>query len=481
MFRPVPSSQPPLRLLFTNNPPRPRLPALYSDFSSQRTLNPDGYAANVSAWRRGLARLVRAGLLPSSSSSTGSRSSTSSLLVLHSDQRLLRALESKQYGRPLALSAVLREAVNEGDLVAVRELLEGKEGLYELQQRRRNAGRVGGEWSVWNLAAWTMRQLGVGELLKRGEGSEERLPEGEWVVVENVEAVGRAFAMRNNKVEEGTRFERTFSKAHFCRTWNDRLVEGKQLSEVDMEVLLTFLARDRGIVVYDRNTVKIKSSPEERVITEEDASIAQLKELLASLTHQTTLLEKRIEELTATAKQAVGKNNRIAALAAIKSKKLTEATLERRYATVHQLEEVASKIEQAADNVQLVKVMESSGEALRSLHTQVGGVERVEEVVDRLREQMAAADEVSSILAESAGVVVDEIEIDDELAALEGEEMRKVEEAKEAEEMRKRLEAIEKVPARVQPEAKGEEAEARLAEDMMSRMTLEETPKGQSA
>jgi charged multivesicular body protein 7 len=337
-----------------------------------------------------------------------------------------------------------------------------------------------GGWSVWNLAGWALKQLGVGDMVRRGGDS---LPTGEFVVVGNVEEAGRVFGEKGGAVGE-SRFERTFSKASFYRAFNDQLVEGRQLSAVDMEVLLKFLARDKGAVVYDGDVVKIKNPgvQEADVITAEDVSIAQLKELLTSLTHQTALLGKRIEELAATAKQAVGKNNRVAALAALKSKKLAESTLERRFATVNQLEEVAAKIEQAADNVQLVKVMESSGEALRSLHAQVGGVERVEEVVDRLREQMAATDEVGSILAESAGtVVVDDAEIDDELAELEGDERRKVEEAdkarreaeqaREAEEMRKRLEAIEKVPGVVQPKEQGKEAGA--VEDMMSRMTLE--------
>jgi charged multivesicular body protein 7 len=274
-----------------------------------------------------------------------------------------------------------------------------------------------------------------------------------------------------------------------------------------MDVLLTFLSRDKQVLLYDGKTVRIKTvqDTETTAITEEDASIAQLKELLAYLTHQTGLLSERVEELTRTAKEAVAKKNRFAALAALRSKKLAESSLEKRFATASQLEEVAAKIEQAADNVQLVKVMESSGEALRSLHAQVGGAEHVEDVVDKLREQMAAADEVTTILAAASadGMVVDEAEIDDELEALEGEERRKEEEiarqkeaaeksrreaelAKEAEETKKRLEAIARVPETTQqkeeqePAGKDKQQQQQLepaletAESMMSRMTLDE-------
>jgi charged multivesicular body protein 7 len=461
---------------------RARLPALYSDFQTQRTLNPDGYQANVSAWRKGLARIVGSGLAPAG------RAAASNLFVLHSDEQLLRALESKQYGRPLALGAVVREALAAKDLIPLREFLDAKESIY----RR--------PWSVWNLASWTMKQLGVADMMKK-----DSLPPGQFVVLANVEDTGKTFSERNAAAAATqTRFERTFSKAHFYRAFNDQLVDGKHLSETDMEVLLRFLSRDKAAILYDGTTVKITTptTHEPPHITPEDTSIAQLKELLSSLTHQTALLSARIDLLSAQAKQAVGKSNRVAALAALRAKKLAESTLERRFATVAQLEDVAAKIEQAADNVQLVGVMEASSAALASLHAQVGGAERVDEVVGRLREQMAEADEVGVILAEAAssaggGVVVDEGEIDDELAGMEREaeeaereRRRKVEEAerekreaaerREAEEMRRRLEAAGEVPSGGVGETGKEKEKEKEVEDMMSRMSLKETPERQN-
>ncbi|KAK3940118.1 Snf7-domain-containing protein [Diplogelasinospora grovesii] len=458
-----------------------RLPALYSDFQSQRTSNPDGYQANVSAWRRGLARIARSGLAPGSKGAT-----TPSTLVLTCDESLLHALESKQYGRPLALGTVVREALSEKDLVPLHDFLTAQDSIYSKK----------GHWSVWNVAAWTLKQLGVADMLR---GSSDRLPAGQFVVVANVEDAGKRFGeVKNSSLTEGSRFERTFSRTHFYKTFNRQLAldeRGKQLSETDMDVLLTFLSRDKQAILYDGNTIKIKTgaADETAALTEEDHSIAQLKELLEYLNHQTSVLNKRIDELTHAAKEAVVKKNRVAALAALKSKKLAESTLERRFATLNQLEEVAAKIEHAADNVQMVKVMESSSEALRSLHAQVGGAERVEEVVDRLREQMDAADEVNSILAEAGNVVIDEGDVDDELAALESQEREKkekaeaearakeeakqkaleeAEQARQAEETRKKLEAIEKIPAaadETMPNAQHAQTETdtEMAETMM--------------
>jgi charged multivesicular body protein 7 len=201
------------------------------------------------------------------------------------------------------------------------------------------------------------------------------------------------------------------------------------------------LSRDKEVIENDGKTIRIKGSGEQSGITKEDAAIASLKELTESLKHQADLLNTRIDELSQTAKDAVTKKNRVAALAALKSKKIAETSWATRYATLNQLEEVSAKLEQAADNVQLVNVMEASSGALASLNAQVGGAERIDAVMDRLREQSSATDEVSAILAESTGEVIDETALDDELEAMEAQEREKEEEktkSKEAEEQKAR-------------------------------------------
>ena len=450
--------------LFLTSRHRARLPALYSDFQSQRAINPDGYQANVSAWRKALSQIPKSGLAPSP------RSGSPNVLVLNCDEQLLRALESKQYGRPLALGAVLQEALAAKDLMPVAEFRAAKDNIYHQP------------WSVWGVAAWTMRQLGVADMLRS-----DKLPNGQFVVLANVEETAKAFGDKNTAE---SRLERTFSKTQFRKTFTHQLVEGRQLSEVDMDILLTFLSRDKGAILYDGNTIKIKAPGEQQTsIGEEDTSIAQLRELIQYLTHQTAILNARVDELSATAKEAVAKKNRVAALAALKSKKLTETTLAQRFTTLSQLEEVAAKIEQAADNVAVVRVMQSSTAALKTLNAAVGGAEGVEEVVDHLREQMGQADEVNSIMAESSGVVIDEAELDDELAALEGEEKGKEEEAARreaelAELQSKQQEALKAEETRKLLESAGSPSSEEPIDQTameMSRISLEESSRPQAA
>ncbi|OTA63235.1 hypothetical protein K449DRAFT_394525 [Hypoxylon sp. EC38] len=410
---------------------RARLPALYSDFRSQRTLNPDGFVANVAAWKRGLSSAALAGYAPS-------KSTTRNHLILDLDgDSLLRSLETKQFGRPLALGTVLQDAIASGEMMPLQQFLKAKGSIYY-----RSWGSL-----PWTVVSWGLRQVGIG-------GPGDSLPKGQFVVLHNLEVVSKAFAEAT--ADRTSPFERTFSKPHFQRTFAEGLLDKQRLSEIDLEVLVKFLSRDKNVLATDGNTIKIQSSSEDTAITEEDSAIASLKELMEDLMRQTEVLSRRIDDLNAAAQDAVRRKNRVAALAALKSKKLAETNLSRRHATLSQLEDVASKIEQAADNVQLVKVMQSSTAALRSLNAQVGGADKVDEVLDNLREQMGEVDEVGNIIAEAGpAATVDEEEVDYEFEAMLAEERKKEEEAervkkeaqqeKEAEETRRKLAELEKM------------------------------------
>ncbi|CAM1511065.1 Fc.00g085780.m01.CDS01 [Cosmosporella sp. VM-42] len=448
-----------------------RLPALYSDFRPQRTLNPDGYHANVSAWRQALSYLTSRGLI-------SHRGSNPDVLVLTLDDSITRSLESKQFGQPLALGTVVREAAAERDLIPLQDFTKSQQSIYQ----RSWAGLP------WTAVSWTLRQIGVIDP-SRGD---DKLPKGQYVVIKNVE--GAAKELGDLMAEKSSRFDRIYTKAQFQKAFSAALVKDQRLSEKDLDVLLKFLSRDKGVVEYDGQTIRIKGAGEQGGITEEDAAIASLKELTESLKHQTDLLNTRIEQLSQVAKFAVTRKNRVAALAALKSKKIAETSLSTRYATLNQLEEVAAKIEQAADNVALVKVMESSSGVLKSLNQQVGGAEKVDSVMGTLREQMSATDEVGAILAESTGAVVDEGEIDEELEAMEtqervkeAEELRKKEEAeckireaqeaREAEEAHKRLDELPAVPD--EAELARDKARTPTSETGIANLSMEEKPQAE--
>lgn len=117
---------------------------------------------------------------------------------------------------------------------------------------------------------------------------------------------------------------------------------------------------------------------------------------------------------------------------------------------------------------------------MKDPNKKIGGVEGVENVVERLQAEMGKVDKVGKVLEEplSEGVVVDEEEIDDELGAMVIEE-KKARGEVEVEKTRKRLEELE----RAKENEKEKPAESRTGEQLEntkrpSQMIIEDENRG---
>lgn len=370
--------------------------------------------------------------------------------MIESGEPLLRELNTQEYGRPLALGAVLEDAVNSKALVPLKDFLEKKESLYHKS------------WipTPWQVVSWGLRQLGV----IGGASSEDKLVKGSFVVVANVEAAAKAVVEKANKTATSDA-ERIFSRKLFDTTFSETLGVST-LSPNDMNVLITHLSRDRDAIVYDPTSgvIKFAASGQQHAtpITKEDISIASLRSLISSLQPQIDHLTTQIHTLDIRARSAVTEKHLLQAKTALRQKKAATTKLEQRTATLAQLEDVYAKIEQAADQVQIVRVLEQSGQALKALNQKTGGVEKVQDVMEGLRNDMMDTEEIGNAISEVAMGEVDEGEVEDELEALESVEREKVE-AKERAEREKR-EQVEREEAMKREAEEAEKTRLRLAE-----------------
>ena len=247
------------------------------------------------------------------------------------------------------------------------------------------------------------------------------------------------------------------------------------ISPTDLSVLLTHLSRERSAISYSPSSgaIKFKAPSEAQLtpISDEDVSIASLRTLISSIEPQIEQLTSQVAELDKKAREAVADKQLTTAKSALRSKKLADTKLQQRTATLSQLEEVYAKIEQAADQVEIVRVMEASGQTLKSLNKQTGGVEKVQDVMDGLRDEVMNVDEIGQAINEVSAGEADEGEVDDELEALEKVEREKLEEIerkerekREEEETgrtRKRLAELEHISEK---EKEAEDTRKRLAE-----------------
>lgn len=90
---------------------RARLSSLWSDFPLHKVANPDGYAANINAWKKALFHASLAGLIPTTATTATKKgaqeSGTNDVLVLATGQELTRALEFRPWGIPAGLASVV--------------------------------------------------------------------------------------------------------------------------------------------------------------------------------------------------------------------------------------------------------------------------------------------------------------------------------------------------------------------------------------
>ena len=227
-----------------------------------------------------------------------------------------------------------------------------------------------------------------------------------------------------------------------------------------------------SLLIPTWKTVKFKSVENRQlVISDQDRTIASLKLLISDLNHQVEILSVKISEATTRAREAASGKNRTIALAALRSRKITEATLTQRVQTLSQLEEVYHQIEQAADQVDIIKVMQGSTSVLRGLRAETGGIEKVEDVLEDLRDEMSKVNEVNEAIEASthADSVVDEGEIDDEL-----EQMmlhaKKEDEKREAQLVAEKLAALPVVGnVKEEKPAEGSEHQAQPSENSKQR------------
>ncbi|PNS18784.1 hypothetical protein CAC42_5323 [Sphaceloma murrayae] len=386
-----------------------RVSSLYSSFANQRSLNPDGYNANIAAWLSALTLLSRHGLLPSSSSSPPSP------LILSSSSSLPEALAVQQRGPPLSLAAVVHEGLQSGQLIPLQEFLNRETSIYH------NGWMVP---SPLQVVKWGLAQLGL------GVGASDKLVQGEFVVRALVEAVGAEVARDVTGLKTEGVTGRLMPRAEFEDRFKGVLRDGEggvDLSSRDMEVVLKFLERERGLLSFGRTAVKIAGSEGWSPVTKEDESVANIRGLITGLSRQVDELTQRIGLLDNEARAAVKDRQNTKAKRALRSKKLAEGMLEERSSMLETLEKTWRSIEVASDNVAIVEAMREGRDVLKGLNEKVGGAEGVEDVMEGLQEQMGIVEDVTGVINEQNANAVDEREVDDELEALEREEKDKLE------------------------------------------------------
>ncbi|KAI1344884.1 vacuolar-sorting protein SNF7 [Xylariaceae sp. FL0016] len=155
------------------------------------------------------------------------------------------------------------------------------------------------------------------------------------------------------------------------------------------------------------------------------------KNAILALRSQLEMLQKRqkhlmtqMDEQDAVARKNVN-SNKNAAKAALRRKKAHEHSLEQTNSQIETLEQQINAIESANINRETLAAMERAGEAMKQIHGKLTP-DKVDDTMDKLREQNALSEEiVQAITSNHLGETMDEDELDEELEALQQEQLDK--------------------------------------------------------
>ncbi|CCE83366.1 Piso0_003941 [Millerozyma farinosa CBS 7064] len=150
-------------------------------------------------------------------------------------------------------------------------------------------------------------------------------------------------------------------------------------------------------------------------------AIVELREHIQMLNKKRSYLEQQISEQDALARKYIS-TNRTLAKNALKRKKGYETNMMKIENQIDTLESELSTIEGANLNLETMRAMKQGAQAMKHIHGEYD-VDKVENTMDDIREQVELADEISEAISRPIGTeYVDEDELDEELAELQQEE-----------------------------------------------------------
>lgn len=337
-----------------------RLQALYSDFSLQKQSNATSYHANVEWWRKALEIIVSSGKqdyqthLQFDEDAENSNVAKTDRLVLHAGRELIERLKIPKAGKPLALGVVLvRHILNNCQALNFVTDLFTRPSKFELQEAPRSFFRLplfmdsrssvyDPGWLPARIARaivgrplwWALEHMGiVGDegILNSltgstGSGSGGRRGHerdttwwGDYVILSLVEKAADEVVERHERRGNGSKADNLYSFDEFRKAFGG-VAGGREdeiLRELDVNVLLKYLERDRRIIVVDQEVdlergfscfcftyylfqvIKFfeHTTPlEERTITPVDHGILELKTAVTNLHAQVDSLHKKIDE-----------------------------------------------------------------------------------------------------------------------------------------------------------------------------------------
>ncbi|CCE85260.1 Piso0_004842 [Millerozyma farinosa CBS 7064] len=362
-----------------------RLRSLYGGFANLKQLNPEGYEANIQAWRSLIQDLIKHKVIDDSVLSLSVNAATSQLLSIST------------YGEPKSLTLILGELVNSGVLVPL-SLFEQDPFSYISQD---NAGWLfTNQLNFKKLLTWGVQALGFKStfrvLDKSGKLKHER-----YISISSLLSLGSKIRQKlADVIQKGSYTELLFNRRLFGEFL--RKLE-PAISPIDVDILLTYLKTYTTLlktsVIEGKEYIKLGSGHGQFEINDVDISIIDLMANIGPLKNRITFLSNKISDIENLIRKSVhiksSSNDSIKSL--LRVKKAFIKSLEHSSTNMSHLETTLLKIDEATYNKDIYRILESSSSILSSLNSEIS-IDKINDIKDSLTSDMKLTDEISDAL-----------------------------------------------------------------------------------
>lgn len=149
--------------------------------------------------------------------------------------------------------------------------------------------------------------------------------------------------------------------------------------------------------------------------------LEQLEEKADMMRKRIAHIQNQIEEQEKIARQ-YATTNKSRALAALKKKKTLEENMTKAEGTLQNIENQKDILENASSNAAVLKTMADTAKIVKKQHEDLD-INKVEDIVDEMREGKETAEEIANILSQTTGKQHDEDELLRELESMQQEQL----------------------------------------------------------
>ncbi|WBW72357.1 ESCRT III complex subunit Cmp7 [Schizosaccharomyces osmophilus] len=351
-----------------------RLRSLYSDFRNLYSKNPEGFKANIQTWKDAV-------------ETASFHNKLKFKLIIRFDESLENAFFSSSFGKPLSLGMIANYLQEKSVWPEVNEFLHAcKNPDLGLQSY----------FSLYSWLHWGGRI--ISSQIQRGNLFESSYSKDTLVLLKNVELLASLIRKEAHRLQS-TYTSTIYTWNSFQATFGPILWKGTVLSTVELECLLQWMCHRIRLIVFDKDTIKfLPNDSQEGILESVDKSIAAIVESRSFISKSKDLVNKKIEDISLGVRESISKAEKLTALTYLRRKKVLLKESDRKEAALLQVDSLLSSIDEAFENKLLLSALSSGSEVLKSVVSQMGGIEHVNEILNSVQEAKFDFQEIDSAI-----------------------------------------------------------------------------------